>query len=571
MSWFLNLQTKIKIYALIILMAVFMGLVGVVGYYYNQKANVQITKMYTNNLMAIKYLNSSIAQVTNGMLHTLMLLLESDKSMRKSLSDNMKIQEDLFDKTFADYLNLPKDPYETKRITDIKDKILIYRAGLKTAIDMGDSGDYRDAYDYFKSNPKKFFDGANILLAELANYNSDKADKTKSQNDHDFTKAKLIIIGLPIVALIISLIFGYLIARVIANPLREAVALIVQVADGNLAIEELRSKSKDEVGHMSITFNRMVTSLRSLIMQVSESSEKVAASSEELLAITEENTSASNQIALSISKVASGTESQTFAVNETSSAIEQISASIQQVSASSNNVDILTIKTSTATSEGQGAVKLAVDQMDKVSQVTEEVQKAVNNVAQSSEKIKDIINVISSIADQTNLLALNAAIEAARAGEQGRGFAVVAEEVRKLAEQSQQAANEITSLINMNQENIDNAVIKMNAGAINVKVGVETVHTAGNAFNQIAHLVNEVSTQVQEISKKIREMAKGSEQIVHSSNKVDTISKDMAVQVQTVSASMQEQSASMEQIASSSQVLATMAQELQNSVIKFKF
>ena len=552
-------------------MAVFMGLVGVVGYYYNQKANVQITKMYTNNLMAIKYLNSSIAQVTNGMLHTLMLLLESDKSMRKSLSDNMKIQEDLFDKTFADYLNLPKDPYETKRITDIKDKILIYRAGLKTAIDMGDSGDYRDAYDYFKSNPKKFFDGANILLAELANYNSDKADKTKSQNDHDFTKAKLIIIGLPIVALIISLIFGYLIARVIANPLREAVALIVQVADGNLAIEELRSKSKDEVGHMSITFNRMVTSLRSLIMQVSESSEKVAASSEELLAITEENTSASNQIALSISKVASGTESQTFAVNETSSAIEQISASIQQVSASSNNVDILTIKTSTATSEGQGAVKLAVDQMDKVSQVTEEVQKAVNNVAQSSEKIKDIINVISSIADQTNLLALNAAIEAARAGEQGRGFAVVAEEVRKLAEQSQQAANEITSLINMNQENIDNAVIKMNAGAINVKVGVETVHTAGNAFNQIAHLVNEVSTQVQEISKKIREMAKGSEQIVHSSNKVDTISKDMAVQVQTVSASMQEQSASMEQIASSSQVLATMAQELQNSVIKFKF
>ena len=548
-----------------------MGLVGVVGYYYNQKANVQITKMYTNNLMAIKYLNSSIAQVTNGMLHTLMLLLESDKSMRKSLSDNMKIQEDLFDKTFADYLNLPKDPYETKRITDIKDKILIYRAGLKTAIDMGDSGDYRDAYDYFKSNPKKFFDGANILLAELANYNSDKADKTKSQNDHDFTKAKLIIIGLPIVALIISLIFGYLIARVIANPLREAVALIVQVADGNLAIEELRSKSKDEVGHMSITFNRMVTSLRSLIMQVSESSEKVAASSEELLAITEENTSASNQIALSISKVASGTESQTFAVNETSSAIEQISASIQQVSASSNNVDILTIKTSTATSEGQGAVKLAVDQMDKVSQVTEEVQKAVNNVAQSSEKIKDIINVISSIADQTNLLALNAAIEAARAGEQGRGFAVVAEEVRKLAEQSQQAANEITSLINMKQENIDNALIKMNAAAINVKVGVETVHTAGNAFNQIAHLVNEVSTQVQEISKKIREMAKGSEQIVHSSNKVDTISKDMAVQVQTVSASMQEQSASMEQIASSSQVLATMAQELQNSVIKFKF
>ena len=212
----------------------------------------------------------------------------------------------------------------------------------------------------------------------------------------------------------------------------------------------------------------------------------------------------------------------------------------------------------------------AVVQMAHIEQTVIASAQVVAKLGDRSKEIGQIVDTISGIAGQTNLLALNAAIEAARAGEQGRGFAVVAEEVRKLAEQSQEAAKQIATLIGEIQSETDQAVVAMNNGTREVKLGAEVVNASGQSFQEITGLVMQVSGQVKEISAAIEQMASGSQQIVESVKQIDELSKTASGEAQTVSAATEEQSASMEEIASSSQALANLAQNLRQAVSKFQ-
>lgn len=208
--------------------------------------------------------------------------------------------------------------------------------------------------------------------------------------------------------------------------------------------------------------------------------------------------------------------------------------------------------------------------MGKIEATVNSSAQVVTKLGERSKEIGQIVDTISGIAGQTNLLALNAAIEAARAGEQGRGFAVVAEEVRKLAEQSQEAAMKIAELIGEIQGETDNAVLAMNDGTREVKNGTDVVNTAGGAFREIVDLVSEVSRQVEEISQAMEQMAAGSQQVVISVKTSERLSKRSSNEVQSVSAGAEKQLASMEEIASSSQALAKLAEDLQTSVAGFK-
>jgi len=372
-----------------------------------------------------------------------------------------------------------------------------------------------------------------------------------------------------VIAVLLGGISMYFIAARMTNPIMRLVGAANKMADGDLT-QTVSVSSDDEVGQLSAAFNEMGSNLKSLIQQVQKNAEQVAASSEELTASAEQSAQAVSQVAGSISDIAQGAEKSLNAVDETSAVVEQMSAGIQQVAATANQVAANSSRAVESAKEGDKSVEKAVSQMANIEQTVNNSAQVVAKLGERSKEIGQIVDTISGIAGQTNLLALNAAIEAARAGEQGRGFAVVAEEVRKLAEQSQDAAKQIAALISEIQEDTDKAVVAMDEGTREVKVGTEVVTTAGHAFKEIAATLAHASEQVKEISAAMQQMASGSQHVVISVKQIDEYSKASVGQAQTVSAATEEQSASMEEIASSSQSLAKLAQDLQTAVSHFR-
>lgn len=376
-----------------------------------------------------------------------------------------------------------------------------------------------------------------------------------------------VIFGL--LAIIAVAVYGWFFSRKIVAPIIAVTDGAQRMAEGNLAVE-VPDKGTDELADLGRAFNKMGGNLRKLISDVINSSQQVAASSEQLTASSEQTAHTIGQVVDAITEVARGTEQQFKAVDKTEAEVRQMSLELEGVARQAEAVSSLTVKSAGATDNGQKAVNQSIEQMNNISAATSQVHAAVEKLAASSNQINDIVNVISSIAGQTNLLALNAAIEAARAGEQGRGFAVVAEEVRKLAEQSQEAAKQINELISANRLDIDNAVTAMQAGTNDVKTGIDVVNVAGEAFSEITALISSLSSQAETIAASVASIAGKSHNIVSSVKEVGAISRESSAQTQTVSAASQEQSASMEEIASASRSLAHMAEELQSTVNRFK-
>jgi len=373
-----------------------------------------------------------------------------------------------------------------------------------------------------------------------------------------------------IVLLLLTGLFIYWFARRVSKPIKDLEFISNRIATGDLSEIKISITTKDEIGRLGKSFGQMAKNLRELIQKIQCATEQVAASSQELTASSEQSAQVANQIATSITGVAQGASEQMNAANETTIVVEQIAASIQQIAANANQVAVQSAQATEKARNGDKAVEKAVMQMNQIETTVTTSAQVVSRLGERSKEIGQIIDTISDIAGQTNLLALNAAIEAARAGEQGRGFAVVADEVRKLAEQSQEAAKKIAELIEKIQGETDQAVVAMDNGTREVKTGTEVVYTAGIAFREITDLVTEISGQIKNISAAMQQMAAGSQQIVDSVKKIDTLGKKSTDEAQSVSTAAEEQLASMEEIASSSQTLAKLAENLQNAVTGFR-
>ncbi|WP_144034143.1 hypothetical protein SPSIL_057890 [Sporomusa silvacetica DSM 10669] len=409
------------------------------------------------------------------------------------------------------------------------------------------------------------------IIRHLVEQESQSVFQKVSEAERSSSQSASKSIILIVVSASVGVISTLILRRTITKPVVALVKEMNDIATGNLSItKNTILQRSDEFGELYIALQKSKDGVRDLIQIVRMQAEQMSAASEELNASTEQSAQVSNQVATSIEQVASGAYKQVNAVNKTSCVVERMSASIQKVA---KNTSLVTEKTECATvtaTKGSKSVEQAVTQMTKIEKTVNNSANVVANLGGRSKEIGQIVDTISGIAGQTNLLALNAAIEAARAGEQGRGFAVVAEEVRKLAEQSQDAAKQIALLISEIQEDTNIAVIAMKEGTQEVAFGTEVVNTAGHAFGEIAALVIQVDEQVKEISASIQQMENGSEQIELSVKEVDDLSKVAAEQAQTISAATEEQSASMEEIESSSRGLAKMSQELQEAITSFR-
>ena len=367
---------------------------------------------------------------------------------------------------------------------------------------------------------------------------------------------------------LIALVLAWLFNRKIGGPVENLRQTADKIATGDLSVQA-RVESQDELGSLAGDINEMIKSLRGIIGSVAQSAEQLAASGEELNASAEQSAQAASQVADSVVNIARSAEKQRSSLNDTTNVVDKLAQSINQAADDSLRVAGQSLQAAQTAQAGADAVNKAVTQMSRIENTVNESAGVVAKLGDRSKEIGQIVEAISGIAGQTNLLALNAAIEAARAGEQGRGFAVVAEEVRKLAEQSQEAAKQITGLIQEIQSDTEQAVTAMNNGTREVKLGTQVVDTAGTAFAEIVGLITAVADKINGITETMKQMETGSRRIVASVKSIDEQSCQTASEAETVSAATQEQSASMEEIASASQTLSQMAMELQNVIGKF--
>lgn len=355
----------------------------------------------------------------------------------------------------------------------------------------------------------------------------------------------------------------------ILDPLREVGSVMRLAGEGDLTVRAT-VRREDEIGLLTDECNRLIESLADIASNVRRSSESVSAAATELSASSEEINSSTMEISTSVQQIAHGAELQSRKVEETTTSMTAIVATVNTVSEQANEASRHSQEAARLAEHGREATDEAIAKISEVQQAIETLASSVELLGRRSSEIGKIVDLITSIADQTNLLSLNAHIEAARAGESGRGFAVVAEEVRKLADGSGKAAEQIGELIKEVQEETAKAVKYMEIGTREVAIGTEVVGRSGSALSDITESVQRTSELTDRIASAMIEQRERTASVDRAMHDIAAVVEQNAASAEETAAAAEEQTACMEEVSSSAQDLADMAHRLEESVRIFQ-
>ncbi|WP_439846928.1 methyl-accepting chemotaxis protein TlpC [Bacillus subtilis] len=380
-----------------------------------------------------------------------------------------------------------------------------------------------------------------------------------------FTQFAIVLVIVIMVSVILVLVF----TRKINKRLNALKSAFESAGNGDMTIE-VSDKTGDELSELSVYYNKMRMKLNDTIQTVQQSALQLASASQQLSAGAEETNQASEKITEAVQQIANGAQDQITRIENSESSLKQASADIRDISA---NTAAIADKGQLAQSKadiGQKEIANVQAQMDAIHQSIQKSGEIIHQLDGRSKQIEQILSVITQIADQTNLLALNAAIEAARAGEQGKGFAVVADEVRKLAEESQQSAGQISKLIIEIQKDMNRSARSVEHVKTEAAEGVTMIQRTRDAFKEIAAATGEISAEISDLSASVTNISASAHQINDSfaANTADI--KESTKNTRQAAALTEEQFAAMEEITAASETLSQLAEELTGIISQFK-
>ncbi|MFP3370606.1 MULTISPECIES: methyl-accepting chemotaxis protein [unclassified Pseudomonas] len=405
-------------------------------------------------------------------------------------------------------------------------------------------GGYRDAVSQF-GNAQTASEQALQHMAEqgtlLLQTSQAMTTSQTAVRDAGATQAKTLLAVATGLALALGLLAAWAITRQIIIPLRQTLRAAERVASGDLT-QNLQVNRRDELGQLQASMQRMTQGLRELIGGIGDGVTQIASAAEELSAVTEQTSA--------------GVNNQKVETDQVATAMNQMTATVHEVARNAEQASEAALMADQQAREGDRVVGEAVAQIERLAGEVINSSEAMNQLKAESDKIGSVLDVIKSVAQQTNLLALNAAIEAARAGEAGRGFAVVADEVRSLAQRTQQSTEEIEELIAGLQSGTQRVASVMDNSRQLTDSSVELTRRAGSSLETITRTVSSIQAMNQQIATAAEEQTAVAEEINRSVMNVRDISDQT--------------SAASEETASSSVELARLGTHLQGLVGRFK-
>ena len=455
----------------------------------------------------------------------------------------------------------------------------------------GDFNEMRQTWERYKQNSKQL-----IQLAKAGQTSEATKLLENSNNDYSKIEAKLnrildnrkdsihmetvdasarynqtrIIL---IVSIVIVVAFSIFMALGLSASIMKSIKYLMNVskelAAGNLTVEA-KAETKDEFGELTEVYAETIETLRKLIERIQQNAKDASTFASQLNENASQSAQATQQVAISIGNVAENASKQGEAVASSAHNIRAFAKVLQGFEDKAGASVEAAKSVEQIAGEGKSAVEGAVEQMSAIAESTAASAEVIRKLADRSAEIGNISSTIAGIAEQTNLLALNAAIEAARAGEAGKGFAVVADEVRKLAEGSNIAAQKIAELITKVNEDTENAVLEMQKGTADVESGKTVVAAAGSSFENITAAVSDLTNHAEGILADAQKASQRIDKLVASMDELDQSSKDVSAETESVSAATEEQSASIDEVATASKKLSELAEELQGSAAQFK-
>ncbi|WP_041903107.1 methyl-accepting chemotaxis protein [Caldibacillus thermoamylovorans] len=367
---------------------------------------------------------------------------------------------------------------------------------------------------------------------------------------------------------LLSIFLFYFASRKKLHLLKAITNASLNISEGNLAIARL-PESNDEIGQLGYAYNKMANQLKQLISRLQNTSNQLLESASDLSAVSEETTATSQEIGSTISEISSGATAQSNDLIGIDKSVVLLNQSISKIHEHNNSINEMANNSETATLRGNKIVKKLKETNSIAVHSSTEASKGVTNLSHKIQDISHITDTIEDIASKTNLLALNASIEAARAGDNGKGFAVVANEVRKLAEQSNQATKQIQEMISLIEAETEKTVLLMGESINQSQELSNSVNATEKEFFQISTAILQTKQAVDSLSQELESLTNQSENITDSINNATSVAEQSAASVEAISTAVDEQIVAISNIATSAEKLNNLSYEMTEMIQQY--
>lgn len=498
-------------------------------------------------------------------VHLRQYVLQKNDSSLQLLQDEQKAIESLLND-----LKNSKSNKSDELIAELEKWRQAFNTTAARVIALADEGDQAKAVTVLGTEIR----AANLILSDastnILEHFKEQYAAISNEVDNKVISATTLYIIMFVLSLFVSIVVGIYLKKSVVKPLERVEAEMNKIAAGDLTGEEIHLSSKDEIGKLAESFNKLQASIKRLIFSTKENAEDFSTISVQLNSNVNAVLETSEEVAQNAESITGGTMQASQIASGTANAMEDTSNAIQNIAESTQAIFEKAQNASKIAKDGDKTIDSVQSQMKTIYNSTKLTSNLIETLSESSEEIRNITKVITDITDQTNLLALNAAIEAARAGEHGKGFTVVADEVRKLAEQSKASATSIeqlTATILNETKHVEQAV---ESSLSQVEQGVEKINDVSRSFNDITGAVDEIVQSVAEVSTVAEQISATTQEVTASVNDLSLNISNAATATEEITQQIEEQVASIDEVSVVAHSISDKAKDLNDLINTYK-